>query len=188
MGEDSYPYRAKVLTAPAPRHSTACHRLQQLLSVPTERHLQVPAREGHCLCQGCHQYHAGEAPGLPFQSSRAVPGEGAGMPKVCWALQLELCAPGERELLCTLLLLSCSLGVPGERELLCTALLSCRPFGRWHQGGSGAKIQALGSCLLPTVDTGSGWDRVLGLTLQLSLRAGRQGSPPLVPAQPGDEG
>lgn len=99
MGEDSYPYRAKVFPAqPRPlRRSRARHRLQQLLSVPTERHLQVPAREGHCLCQGCYQYHSGEAPRAAFPNFQGCAKKVLGCPKVCWAPQLKcscLCAPG----------------------------------------------------------------------------------------------
>uniref|UniRef100_A0A8U8C9X1 Cathepsin H n=1 Tax=Geospiza parvula TaxID=87175 RepID=A0A8U8C9X1_GEOPR len=83
--------------------------------------------------------------GLRFQTARAGPRGAAGVPKVCWAEQLELqpvcswgeraagytaavlqrlCAPGFSELLGTPLL-SCPLCAPGFSELLGTPLLSC---------------------------------------------------------------
>lgn len=154
MGEDSYPYRAKVFPAqPRPLRWSGPGTGSNSSSLsPQNGTCKFQPEKAIAFVKDVINITQVRPRGLRFQTSRAVPGR-------CWDAPRSAGLRSWSAPACVLL---------AESELLCTLLLSCTPFGRWHQGRAGAKMQALGSCLLPTVGAPPGWDEVPVLILQLS--------------------
>lgn len=92
MGEDSYPYRAKVLPAqPQPRAIAGPGTGSNSSSLsPQNGTCKFQPEKAVAFVKDVINITQVRPRGLHFQTSRAVPREGAGMPKACWAQQLEL--------------------------------------------------------------------------------------------------